>query len=100
MTIGGDTYISSMLEMCGMKNIFKNKERYPEVDKQELSLLAPELILLSSEPFPFKEKHIGELKVLCPSSNILLVDGTFYSWYGNRMLAAAKYFAKMASHIN
>ncbi len=91
MTVGGDTFISDMMKRCGLKNIFEDRKRYPEISLQELS--APGLtILLSSEPYSFKEKHAEELKLFLPNSNILLVDGEMFSWYGSRMLKAAEYF--------
>ena len=60
MTVGGDTFIHSMLEAAGFKNIFSDKKRYPEITIGELQAADCELLLLSSEPFPFKEKHIEE----------------------------------------
>jgi len=99
MTVGGDTFIHSMMEICGIENIFKEQKRYPVIDVAELSSISPELILLSSEPFPFKEQHIKELQAVCPSSKIILVDGTYFSWYGNRMLPAVQYFNKLSAEI-
>ncbi|MCG8374631.1 MAG: helical backbone metal receptor, partial [Balneolales bacterium] len=64
------------------------KTRYPAISLRGLKELKPELILLSSEPFPFKEQHIVEVKEACPSSNIQLVDGEWFSWYGSRMIYA------------
>ncbi len=93
MVAGKETFIDQMLESCGWKNIFsENDERYPEVTTRELSEANPELILLSSEPYPFKEKHIEELKKVCPKAKIRLVDGELFSWYGTRLLKSPGYF--------
>ena len=100
MTIGGDTYINDMLNHCGLHNIFSDKKRYPEVKIDEIKGLKCKLLLLSTEPFPFKQQHIEELKIELPNTLIILVDGEMFSWYGSRLLFAAKYFKDLASRIN
>ena len=100
MTIGGDTFIDSMLDAAGFENSFKNKSRYPEVTIEELKTLNPKLLLLSSEPFPFAQKHIDELQQELPGTKILLADGEMFSWYGSRMLKAPAYFRELRQRIN
>ena len=39
----------------------------------------------TSEPFPFNSKHLTEIKALFPDSEVKLVDGELYSWYGSRL---------------
>ncbi|MFK7755369.1 MAG: helical backbone metal receptor [Flavobacteriales bacterium] len=97
MAAGGDTYINRMLELCGFKNVLKNELRYPELDEAKLVELNPDWVLLSSEPFPFKEKHIAELQVLLPNAKIELVDGEAFSWYGSRILPAVDYLIELTS---
>jgi len=93
MVAGQDTFINEMLKICGLENIFLNKNsRYPEISNEEIKSASPQLILLSSEPYPFKEKHIEEFKVLCPNARIETVDGEMFSWYGSRLLQAPEYF--------
>jgi ABC-type Fe3+-hydroxamate transport system substrate-binding protein len=92
MAAGGTTYIDQMLEIAGFENVFQHLLRYPEVSEEQLAAANPEVILLSSEPFPFGEKHIAALQHLCPSAKVLLVDGEIFSWYGSRMLRAPAYF--------
>lgn len=99
MTIGGDTFIHTMLETAGFDNIYKNKTRYPEMTIEDLQNADCQLLLLSSEPFPFKQKHIEELKPLLPDTKILLVDGEMFSWYGSRLLKAPEYFCKLHKEI-
>lgn len=100
MGAGKNTFIDHMLKICGWKNVFYEIEsRYPEVTFSELSLLDPELILLSSEPYPFKEKHTEELKAICPKAKILLVDGEYFSWYGTRLLKSPGYFKTVLASI-
>lgn len=91
MVAGGDTFINDMMQRAGLQNIFAGKNRYPETSIEEINLLKPGFILLSSEPFPFKEKHKKEIEKLCRGSIVLPVDGEMFSWYGSRLLIAADY---------
>jgi ABC-type Fe3+-hydroxamate transport system substrate-binding protein len=99
MTVGGDTFISSMMEKAGLENIYKNEYRYPTKSIADMQKDNPTLILLSSEPYPFKEKHIIEIKEHFPNTTILLADGEMFSWYGSRMLYAAEYFKNLVAQV-
>jgi ABC-type Fe3+-hydroxamate transport system substrate-binding protein len=99
MTIGGDTFINDMLNRCGFNNIFENRQRYPLITIEELQAACCELLLLSSEPFPFKEKHIAELQPQLPSTKIVLADGEMFSWYGSRLLQAPAYFSSLIQSL-
>ena len=101
MVAGHNTYITDLMNHCGMVNVFTNQtSRYPEVTPQEIMAAKPQLILLSSEPYPFKQKHMAELQALCPQAKILLVDGEMFSWYGSRMLHAVGYLKDLIAKIN
>jgi ABC-type Fe3+-hydroxamate transport system substrate-binding protein len=100
MSIGNDTYIHSMLELCGFENICKDYTRYPELTIEQIKSKQPDCLFLSSEPFPFKQQHIEELKISFPECHILLVDGEYFSWYGNRMVNAAKYFQSLINELD
>jgi iron complex transport system substrate-binding protein len=96
MAVGNHTYIQSMLENCGFINVFKEYSgRYPTVTEEDLKRTAPDFILLSSEPFPFKEAHQLEFQEQFPLSRVILVDGEIFSWYGSRMLQAPSYFLEL-----
>ena len=99
MTIGGDTFINDMLTHCGFENVFADKDRYPEISINNLLIANCQLLLLSSEPYPFKQKHLDELKTHLPQTKILLVDGEFFSWYGSRLLKAPEYFNKLINSV-
>ena len=99
MTVGKDTFIHHMLGVAGFNNIFAHENRYPIITIEELKKRSPEFILLSSEPFPFRQKHADELKREFPSSKILLVDGEMFSWYGSRLMQAPSYFEKLWQEI-
>lgn len=96
MTIGNDTYIHDMLHHCGFENVFGDQTRYPTFTLQELQERQPEIILLSSEPFPFKQKHIDELRHIFPNCAIQLADGAAFSWYGTRFLKTFSYLKEIA----
>lgn len=101
MASGGNNFINDMLIKCGYTNLLENrKERYPECTLEEINQLNPEVILLSSEPFPFAQKHVEELKVLAPKSKIILVDGEMFSWYGSRLLKAPAYFNDLLRNLH
>ncbi len=91
MTVGGDTFIHAILQACRFENIFKDFHRYPQISISDLQSAHCELLLLSSEPYPFAEKHIEELQNYLPRTKIVLVDGQMFSWYGSRLLQAPKY---------
>jgi ABC-type Fe3+-hydroxamate transport system substrate-binding protein len=95
MAAGGDTFIDTMLQSCGWKNCLEKQSRYPAVTVSELAQLHPDLVLLSSEPYPFQQKHITELEQVLPGTRILLADGEMFSWYGNRMADAFDHFCRM-----
>lgn len=80
-----------MLEAIGLKNVFADRSRYPEVKLSDVANLEPDYVFLSSEPYPFKEKHIQELKDVLPDARIKLVDGELFSWYGSRLLHLKDY---------
>ena len=100
MTIGGDTFINDILQRCGLKNVFSDTKRYPIITIQEMKDANPEIILLSSEPYPFKAKHIDALQLQFPNTNIKLVDGEMFSWYGSRLLKSVNYFNSLLKEIS
>jgi ABC-type Fe3+-hydroxamate transport system substrate-binding protein len=99
MAAGGDTFINSMMESAGFYNVLAHKGRYPTITPEILAELKPEWILLSSEPYPFGEKHIAQLKEICPGARVVLVDGTMFSWYGSRLLQAPDYFKRLKMQL-
>jgi len=99
MAAGKGTFIDSMLQLCGLTNAF-DMDRYPEVSESMLINVKPDVIMLSSEPYPFNDKHIEEIKILLPHAKIILVDGEMFSWYGSRLLLAADYFISLIKLLN
>lgn len=99
MTIGGDTFINDMLHRSGFKNVFEDKQRYPIIQLEQLPAHNCRYIFLSSEPYPFKQQHAEEIKVVLPNANIVFVDGEMFSWYGSRLLQAVQYFKELKQHL-
>lgn len=99
MAVGSNTFINDMLLRCGFENVFANAERYPEIGREMLQKSKPELILLSSEPYPFQEKHFQEFQELLMEAKIKIVDGEMFSWYGSRLLKAPAYFQQLISEL-
>jgi ABC-type Fe3+-hydroxamate transport system substrate-binding protein len=94
MVAGGDTFINMMLGFAGFDNLIQ-AARYPQLEAEELIKLDPEYLLLSSEPFPFKDSHIQYFKSLLPKAKISLVNGEMFSWYGSRLLRSKSYFENL-----
>lgn len=97
MTIGSDTFIDKILGEIGFENMFKDQKRYPVIETEDLA--DAEIIMLSSEPFPFKEKHIEELKMVYPDKKIMIVDGEAFSWYGTHIAKCGSYFKELIAEV-
>jgi ABC-type Fe3+-hydroxamate transport system substrate-binding protein len=100
MSVGADTFINDMMRRSGFQNVFSDRTRYPELNIDDILAAAPRIIMLSSEPYPFAEKHIEELQQKLPGIKCVLVDGELFSWYGSRLLQAPAYFKKIFSDAN
>lgn len=87
MVAGGDTFISAMLERFGFENVFRERSRYPAITLEDLQRTDCQLVLLSSEPYPFKATHFSAF----PKHRVQLVDGEMFSWYGSRLLGLPAY---------
>ncbi|WP_339883070.1 helical backbone metal receptor [Polaribacter vadi] len=96
MIAANNTFIDYLLDTNKFENVFRTQERYPEIELKELHHLETiDCIFLSSEPYPFKAKHITELQKQFPSTKIVLVNGEYFSWYGSRLLKAFDYFKEL-----
>ncbi|WP_081209641.1 ABC transporter substrate-binding protein [Salegentibacter sediminis] len=92
MVAGKNTFIDTLLKLNNFENVYE-EDRYPVTSLEELKTKKPDLILLSSEPYPFSEKHIDLFKEA--GTEIKLVDGEYFSWYGSRLLDAIDYFKNL-----
>ncbi len=91
MAAGRNTFIGSMLEKAGFESVIE--EGYPQVTENDFR--QADVVLLSSEPYPFKAADAQKLKKEFPEKKIRLVDGELFAWYGSRMLQAADYFEQL-----
>ncbi len=94
MTVNGDTFIHAMLSLAGGVNVFADRPvRYPAIKPADLAAANPDVVFLSSEPFPFREHHAGELSALAslPRDRFVQVDGELLSWHGSRTAAGIDY---------
>ncbi|WP_422443981.1 helical backbone metal receptor [Endozoicomonas sp. ALB091] len=96
----GNTFINEMLKLCGMENVFADLERYPEITIEQLKTAGPDLLLLSSEPFPFKDRHCQEFAELGVTASTRLVDGEMFCWTGSHLRLAADYFMALNEEIS
>ncbi|AZI34292.1 helical backbone metal receptor [Kaistella carnis] len=97
MTVGDDTFINEVLENIGGENLFKDRKRYPEVTVEELK--NADQVFLSSEPFPFQQKHIDELQKELPGKQMILVDGEAFSWFGTHLLQVEDYLRELSKKL-
>ena len=92
MGAANKTFIHSMMEKIGLVNVLDPYERYPELSLEILKDLNPEMVFLSTEPYPFSERHVSEILEILPKSFVRIVDGEMFSWYGSRLALAPVYF--------
>lgn len=95
---GKNTFIDAMLNEAGFENCLTEK-RYPEITPEEIKELHPEYIFLSSEPFPFSEKHQNYFREMFPNAKIYYVNGEMFSWYGSGMRKAFRYFEELRNNL-
>lgn len=94
MCAGKATFIDAMLSEIGLENLL-SLERYPTIETPIQLPKHPDLVLLSSEPYPFNENDVSEMKKHFPNAEVRIVDGEMFSWYGSRMLHATAYFKSL-----
>ena len=98
MTVSRPTYISRMLAAVNWHTVGHHPEtRYPEVSLDSDEARGADIVLLSSEPFPFKDKHVPLVKSALPSADVRLIDGELVSWYGSRAIQGMDYLRRLAS---
>ncbi len=92
IAVGRNTFINDMIERSGFTNYLQNpNSRYPEIDLNQLGDSKPDLVFLSSEPYPFNEEHLIELKTQLANTIPILVNGEMFSWYGSRLIQSSEY---------
>lgn len=99
MVAGNKTFINEMLKVNQLQNIYATSEfadRYPEIEIKKIRIQGdPDLIFLSSEPFPFKDENAFEIGRYSHHAKVMFVDGAMFSWYGTRLYKAFQYFSEL-----
>lgn len=97
MTVGGDTFIHDVMAWGGFENVFGDETRYPNVHLGDLGGEDIDVVLCSSEPFPFhkKDKFTADIEEALPDTPIEVVDGQPFSWYGPRLLETPSYLKEL-----
>lgn len=96
MVAGCDNFINELLKLNHFVNVYQSKGRYPEIELKKMRLEGdPDLVFLSSEPFPFREEDAFEIGRFTHHAKTIFVDGEMFSWYGSRLLKAFEYFKKI-----
>lgn len=111
MAVAPDTYIARMLGLAGLLTVPEESEaaalaaaaaaspdaaRYPVVELAAFAGRVDE-VLLSSEPYRFRAKHLAEVEALVPGARVRLIDGELTSWYGSRAVAGLRYLADFST---
>lgn len=101
MVAGKDTFINELMTLCKFQNVYANREeRYPEIELRKIRIQGdPELVFLSSEPFPFKEEHAFEIGRFTHHGKTVFVDGEMFSWHGTHLFRAFDYFKQIHERI-
>lgn len=100
MIAGSDNFIHEMLSLNRFQNIYAHKSRYPEIELKKIRLEGdPDLVFLSSEPYPFNEEDAFEIGRFTHHAKTVFVDGEMFSWYGSRLLKAFEYFKKLHQRL-
>ena len=94
MTVGAQTYIARMLSSVGLRAVAPDSvERYPRLDFDSFPADRFDAVLLSSEPYRFRDAHVRELQAdpRLARRAVLRIDGEMASWYGSRAIAGLRY---------
>ena len=100
MVVGSNNFINELLKLNQFHNCYETLGRYPVIDLKKMRLDgAPDLVLLSSEPYPFTEEDAVEIRQFTHNAKTIFVDGEMFSWYGSRLIKAFEYFKVLHSEI-
>lgn len=103
MTVSPDTYVSRMLALVNWQTVpAGSAERYPEIDLDGAARDEARTVLLSTEPFMFREKHLAEMRALpaLREKKIALIDGEMTSWYGSRAIKGLAYLRRFRDELD
>jgi ABC-type Fe3+-hydroxamate transport system substrate-binding protein len=97
MTVTRDTYVGATLAAVGMDMVPASApRRYPEVAAADAAWRVADRILLSTEPYAFRERDRRELAA-ATGKPVALIDGEWTSWYGARAAPGLRALAQWRS---
>jgi hypothetical protein len=101
MAVANGTFINELMKLNHITNIYEDREgRYPEVVVQKMRIQGdPQVLFLSSEPYPFKDEDAFELGRHTHHAKTIFVDGEMFSWYGSRLVKAFPYFKQLQERM-
>ena len=101
MVAGRDTYMHEVLKLLGYETaIHRDDERYPQVTMDQVEESEPDLLLFTSEPFPYSSRELQIFQEKIPNCKKLVVNGEYFSWYGSRMIKSFQYFKQLKRQLN
>lgn len=78
IAVGTDVYLADMLRRTGYQPI--GGEGYPRLTDAELQALDPDVVLLPTDPFPWKPKHAKDVQALLPRAQVRILEGRAITW--------------------
>ena len=95
MAVASDTYIARTLSLVGWHVTipaggWSGAARYPVIADIGAATQNVDRVLLSSEPFMFRQMHVAELQSQM-NVPVDLIDGEMTSWYGSRAIRGLAY---------
>lgn len=94
MSIGRETFVAHMLSAAALRSVVAHEQpRYPVVDDPSVDARGARIVLLSSEPYRFLERHRTALQRASGRASPMFatIDGEMTSWYGTRAIDGLHY---------
>ncbi|WP_413513290.1 ABC transporter substrate-binding protein [Myroides odoratus] len=101
LVAGDSTFIHELLTLNKFENVYASRaEKYPEVEVRKIRIQGdPELVFLSSVPYPFEEEDAFEIGRFTHHGKTIFVDGEMFSWFGTHVCKAFAYFKQIHNRL-
>lgn len=102
MGVSRGTYIANVLSLANWRVIgHHDGVDYPELTLTPALIAEADLILFSTEPYPFGEADLDAFahEQGCPRNKLRIIDGEYASWYGSRAIAGLDYLGAFAEAV-
>lgn len=91
MWCGGDTYVSSLVESVGGRNLLRGRERYPTMDLDCALALEPDVVFLPDEPYLFTPEEVSAIQAVSRTRVIGPFPGHLFTWHGTRTILGLRF---------